>query len=167
MSFIDAVPPRPAQPTRSGWRWFPWAIIASLAVVIVVNAGMMWAALSTFPGVAGRDGFDLSNHYDHVLDAAAREAALGWKVEATVDTSGQPSVTLLDRTGGPLNGAHVAATAARPLGPAMDMPLTFRASGSGHYVASQALPEKGQWDLLLSATVDGRNLTATRRVIVR
>lgn len=167
MSFIDAIPPRPVRPARSSWRWFPWAIVGSLAIVVVVNAGMMWAALSTFPGAAGGDGFDLSNHYDRVLDTAAREAALGWKLESVVDASGLASITLTDRSGAPLNGAQVAATAQRPLGPERDVPMTFRAAGNGRYVALPALPEKGQWDLLLIATVDGRSVTATRRVIVR
>ena len=52
-----------------GWRWFPWAIALSLLVVVAVNGGMVWAALRTFPGVAGTDGFDLSNHYNRVLAA--------------------------------------------------------------------------------------------------
>lgn len=170
MSFIDHVPLPPgssAPPEHSGWRWFPWAVVGSLAFVIVVNSFMMWAALHTFPGAAGRDGFDLSNHYDRVLDTVAREAALGWKLDAAVDPTGHASVTLADRAGAPLEGVRVEAVAERPLGPEIDVPVTFRAAGGGRYVADQALPEKGQWDLLLTATQEGRRLTATRRVIVR
>jgi nitrogen fixation protein FixH len=166
MSYIDAIPPRAPRQVQSGWRWFPWAIVGFLGFVVVVNAGMMWAALGTFPGAAGGDGFDLSNHYDRVLDVAAHEAALGWKLDASVDPAGQPSITLIDRSGAPLNGARVSATAERPLGPPTTTALTFQAA-AGRYVTAQRLPEKGQWDLLVTATQDGRTYTTTRRVIVR
>ncbi len=37
---------------------------------------MVYAALHTLPGKAGGDeGFELSNHYDTVLEQAEREAA--------------------------------------------------------------------------------------------
>ena len=174
MSFIDSVPPAgvpgpgasTAIPGRSTWRWFPWVVALSLLVVIAVNGGMMWAALSTFPGTAGADGFDLSNHYDHVLDRVAQQAALGWTVQASVDAEAHPRIALTDRTGAALVGVHIQARAERPIGPAEATVLTFQASGDGGYRAVQALPVRGQWELLISASVDGRTVTTTRRVIV-
>ena len=52
---------------RSMWRFFPLAVVAGLGIVVVVNAGMIYAALSTFPGQAGEGDFALSNHYDCLL----------------------------------------------------------------------------------------------------
>ena len=46
----------------------------------LVNAGLVYAALHSFPGKAGDEGFALSNHYDAVLEREQREAALGWTV---------------------------------------------------------------------------------------
>jgi nitrogen fixation protein FixH len=174
MSFMDPVPPlgtpgpgSAATPPRSTWRWFPWCVALSLLVVIVVNCGMMWAALSTFPGTAGADGFDLSNHYDKVLDRVAQQEALGWAVQASVDADAHPLVALTDRAGAPLGGARIQARAERPIGPAAATLLTFQATSDGHYRAAQALPIPGQWDLLISAGVDGKTVNTTRRVIVR
>jgi nitrogen fixation protein FixH len=175
MSFIDSVPPmrapgpgNPAEaPRRSSWQWFPWAVAGALAVVVVVNAGMMWAALSTFPGAAGSDGFDLSNSYDRVLDRAARQAALGWTVVANLDTDAHAVIALIDRTGNPLAGAQVEARAERPVGPAETATLTFQAAPGGAYRAVQALAEPGQWDLQISVRVDDKVVNVTRRVIVR
>ncbi len=174
MSFIDSIPPAgvpgaggsAAAPHRSTWRWFPWAVALSLLVVIIVNVGMMWAALSTFPGTAGADGFDLSNHYDHVLDQVAHQATLGWAVQASVDAEAHPRIALTDRAGVPLVGARIQARAERPIGPAEATVLTFQAAGDGVYRAAQSLPTPGQWDLLISAGVEGRTVNTTRRVIV-
>ena len=40
----------------SGWRFFPVAIIAALGFVIVVNLGMVYVALATFPGEISHTG---------------------------------------------------------------------------------------------------------------
>src|ERR1039457_524351 len=98
MSFMESVPPvgtpgpgsAATPPRRSAWRWFPLWVALSLLVVIIVNGGMMWAALSTFPGAAGSDGFDLSNNYDKVLDRVAQQQALGWTVQASVAADAHP-----------------------------------------------------------------------------
>ena len=55
-----------------------------MGVSSLVNAGMVYAALHSFPGKAGDEGFDLSNHYDAVLE---RERARGgaWLDSAGAD----------------------------------------------------------------------------------
>ena len=100
----------------SHWKLFPLAIIAGLGVVVLVNVGMVYAALHSFPGKAGDEDFALSNRYDAVLEREQREASLGWTVVARTDVGGVPEITLADRDGSPLRGAVVAATAERPLG---------------------------------------------------
>jgi nitrogen fixation protein FixH len=151
---------------RSLWRLFPHAVAVSLGVVMVVNFGMAWTALKTFPGVATRDVFDRSNTYDLVLQAAAREAALGWSLQAELQ-EGRPVVMLTGRDGQPLTGARVEGSAHRPLGADDAVDLAFQPSAPGRFVAERALGEPGQWDLLLVASQDGRILHATRRVVVR
>jgi nitrogen fixation protein FixH len=151
----------------SSWRWFPWALVGGLGVVIAVNIAMVSFALHTFPGQAGSDGFDLSNHYDRVLDNAQRQAALGWTLQAAPDAAGRPVVTLTDRAGAPLLEASITAVAERPLGPAETARLAFHDAGAGRYVADAALALPGQWDLTLTATAHGHVIAATRRVVVQ
>lgn len=166
MSYIDWRS-APSQ-GRSAWRYFPLAVIVSMAVVIAVNAGMVYAALYSFPGAAGGDeGFALSNHYDTVLAQAQHEAALGWTVAAQTDNAGRPVVTLANRDGAPLHGASVTATAERPLGAPQTRALAFRETAVGRYEADAALPMQGQWELTLTASSDGQTMAVTRRVIVR
>ncbi len=150
---------------RSIWRFFPYFVVAAMAVVVAVNGVLVVSALRTSPGKSG-EGFALSNHYDAVLAQAEREAALGWTVIARVDADGRPAVALADRAGASLQGAAVVATARRPLGDPDARVLVFREAGSGRYVADAALPLAGQWDLTLSASAGGQELAATRRVIV-
>lgn len=152
---------------HSSWRWFPWAVAGAMGLVIAVNVGMVYAALHTFPGQAGSDGFDLSNRYDQVIERTQAQAALGWTVAAEVDAQHRPVLVLQDRAGAPLSGAMVHATAERPVGPERNTALAFRETAPGHYVANTALDEQGQWDLLLSADAHGQDLTTTRRIVVR
>jgi nitrogen fixation protein FixH len=151
---------------RSFWRFFPLAVIAGLGLVVVVNAGLVYAALHGFPGQAGDEGFALSNHYDAVLEREQREAALGWTVVARTDAAGRPEVRLADRDGSPLRGASVAASAERPLGAPETRLLEFHEFDAGSYIADAPLPMAGQWELTLSASVGGHDIAATRRVIV-
>ena len=166
MSYIDW---RDATPQgRSAWRFFPWAAVGAIAVVVMVNAGMVYAALHSFPGAAeGDEGFALSNHYDVVLERAQHEAALGWVVSAQVDDAGRAVVLLTDRSGVGLLGATVEATAERPLGAPAQRALAFQEIAVGQYVADALLPMKGQWELTLTASEQGRTIAVTRRIVVR
>ncbi len=171
MSYIDWKPaPSDGLPpgSRTPWRFFPLGLVLSIGVVVVVNAGMIYAALHTFPGAAGDDeSFALSNHYDTVLEQAQRVAALGWVVTAETDGAGKVVVTLAARDGVPLGGALLTGSAERPLGTPQTYAVRFAEAAHGHYVADAPLPLPGQWDVTLSASVGNSAMAVTRRVIVR
>ncbi len=166
MSYIDW---RAAAPQgRSAWRFFPLAVIGAMALVVAVNAGLVYAAMHSFPGAAeGDEGFALSNHYDAVLERAQHEAALGWTVTAHADEAGRAVVMLADRNGVALRGATVGARAERPLGAPEARALMFHEIEQGTYIADAVLPLKGQWELTLTASEQGQTMAVTRRVIVR
>lgn len=166
MSYLGWKPPK--LPDRSRWRFFPIAVIVGMSVVVAVNAGMIYAALYSFPGAAGGDeGFSLSNHYDTVLKQARHDAELGWTLSAQADDAGRPVVVLTGHDGAPLHGAYVAGSAERPLGAPDTHDLQFRDAGQGRYIADAALALPGQWELTLSASVGGQSMAVTRRIIVR
>lgn len=156
-----------ALPAPSRWRFFPWALAGGMGVVMVVNFGMAYTALHTFPGNAGDDGFNLSNHYDKVIDSVARQSAMGWTVVAEADANARPVIRLSGRDGAPLIGASITARAERPLGDPMVSTPAFTETAPGVYRAAAALAAKGQWDIELSATARGETVNTTRRVIVR
>ena len=156
-----------ARGSRNLWPYFPWFIAAAMGVVIGVNAFMAYSALSTFPGNAGGDGFDLSNNYNAILDHMKHEAELGWAVHTEMDASGHPIVVLIDRSGGVVTGAAIAATAQRPLGDRHTTNVRFSEVSPGRYVGAAVLGEKGQWEIELSAATGGHEFSTTRRLVVR
>ena len=50
MSHAASFATSPETPLRSSWRFFPLGLIAALGVVIIVNLGMVYVAIATFPG---------------------------------------------------------------------------------------------------------------------
>ena len=151
---------------RSLWRFFPLAIVGGLGFVVLVNAGLVYAALHSFPGKAGDEGFALSNHYDAVLEREQRSVALGWKVVAGTDAARRAEVRLTDSDGAPLHDAAVTASAERPLGTLASRALTFHEADAGHYVSDTTLPTVGQWELTIAVSHDDHDIAATRRVMV-
>jgi nitrogen fixation protein FixH len=152
---------------RSAWRFFPWAICAALLAVIAVNIGMVYAALHTFPGQAGKDGFDLSNHYDAVIDHMQQQAALGWTLGAETDGAGRTVLTLADKQGRPLSGARINGSAERPLGEPATTAMAFQEQTPGSYLGTSSLKLAGQWDLSVVVDLEGSEFITTRRLIVR
>lgn len=152
---------------RSAWWLFPWAVAGGMTVVVAVNIGMVYAALHSFPGKAGSDGFDLSNHYNTVIEHVQEQAALGWTLAAGADAQGHPTLALTDKAGAPLTGARIGATAERPLGAAQTTPVAFREQAPGRYVGDAALAMPGQWDLSVVADAQGHEVVTTRRIVVR
>jgi nitrogen fixation protein FixH len=166
--------PTSAGPGRSAWRWFPFAVTGAIALVIAVNAGMVWRAVATFPGAAlndrfggdDDDSFTKSNDYNRILTAVDRQNARGWSV-ATEGSGSSPVLRLADRRDQPLLGATVLATAIRPLGAPETTELRFHPAGPGRYVADAPLAHPGQWDLMLRVARDRAEIRVTRRVVVR
>ena len=155
-----------AATSAAAWRQFPRYMILAMLFVVAVNARFIYVAIRTFPGAASSDDFDTSNRYNAVLLAVEAQNALGWAEQAS--TEGAMAVVDL---AGPdhrlLAGATITAQAERPIGTAVPIYATFREAKPGHYVATTALPQMGQWDLQLRIAAGGHQVRVTRRVIVK
>ena len=151
--------------TESSWRWFPLGVVAAMLGVVAVNGSMIYAALHSFPGAAGEDGFDLSNNYDRVLAASARQAALGWRVRAGLDAVHHPILEVAVARGHALAATSVQASAERPVGPAETTKLSFHMLGQGRLAAGEPLPS-GQWTLYVQVVSQGQTFSTTQRLIV-
>jgi nitrogen fixation protein FixH len=78
-----------------------------------------------------------------------------------------PVVDLTGPDQKPLTGVTLTSDAERPLGTDASLALTFSETAPGHYVASTALPVRGQWDLKLHVVQAGHNARVTRRLVIK
>ena len=136
---------RDFDPNRS--RWIPWVFVGGMAVVVLVNLVLVYAALSTFTGVTTGRSYDRGRAYNRVLEEAARQDALGWSARVTLE-GGVLSVVATDREGLPVGG-RVQGVLHRPLEGA-EIPLDFAAAGPGRFIAAAAPPASGQWEARLT-----------------
>lgn len=150
-------------PKRSNW--IPWAFVGAFVVIIAVNLVLVYAALSTFTGVTTGRSYDRGRTYNQVLAEAARQDALGWATQVTLDGK-VLTVTAADREGLPLGG-RVEGVLLRPLEGA-ELRLDFAAAGPGRFIAFAELPASGQWDARLTLTGErGERLDIRQRLFVR
>jgi nitrogen fixation protein FixH len=123
--------------------------ISFFGVVIAVNLVMATLASTTFSGTVVDNGYVASQHFNHWLNEARSERAMGWAV--TADRQQDHAVIFLTGVG----GADVTAIALHPLGRLPDMDLHFREVTPGHYLSAEALPA-GRWRLKIDVRQGAR-----------
>jgi nitrogen fixation protein FixH len=152
--------------SNPAWKHFPRYMILAMGVVVAVNIRFIYVAVKTFPGAATADDFDTSNRYDKIMQAAAAQDALGWQENVTAQAR-HVSIDLQGPGHGALPGAQISMQAQRPLGNMAAVPLDARELAPGHFVSVQALPQPGQWDVVLRVSHGGHTAHVTRRVIIK
>lgn len=160
---MSATLPKPAHDPRRG-RWIPWAFAGAMGLVVAVNMVLVYFAITTFTGVTVTRSYERGRGYDTVLAEAARQDALGWTAEVSLE-GGRLRVTAADRDGSPVFG-RIEGGLLRPLEGTM-IPLVFLPSGGGRWTAEVEAPKRGQWEARL--TLFGPNEAAfdiRRRVMV-
>lgn len=152
---------RPFDPARG--KWIPWIFAGMMTLVVAVNGGLIFAALSTFTGVTTGHAYDRGRVYNHVIEEAARQAALGWTGHVALG-AGRLSVVVTDREGLPVPG-HLDGMLQRPLD-GRELPLSFAAAAPGRWSAAVIPPAPGQWEARLTLIDSaGRHLDIRERVI--
>jgi len=147
---------------RSGW--IPWAFVGGMLLVVAVNGGLVYAAVSTFTGVTVGRAYDRGRAYNDVLAEADRQDALGWKAEVVLAAEAL-QVTVRDREGLPVPG-RIDGLLLRPL-EGTQLPLELAAVAPGQWAAAVA-PRPGQWEARLRLTnAEGQRLDIRRRLVVR
>ena len=155
---------------QPGW-YIPWILVAGFGVVLAVNAAMIWFAMSTWTGISTNRAYDKGITYTRNLEAAERQAALGWR--ATIEMAdgagldGTLSVRLLDAQDRPLERVVVRADFERPTQQGHDFSLALDRTDAGIYSTPFAAPLPGLWDVRVIATRGDDRLVATRRLVVR
>jgi nitrogen fixation protein FixH len=169
MSRTDAGQSQPANAKRGSW--IPWIFLAGFGVVLVANGTLIYVASTTWTGIAVNRAYDKGLTYNRNLEAAERQAALGWQASLTTtvnaELAGTVAVALRDRDGAPLNRAEVLVQFERPTHEGHDFVVELAADGAGTYAAPFAAPLPGVWDLRLIATRGDDRYVAAERVVLR
>ena len=134
-----------------------YAMVAMFGLVIAVNLVFVYLAIDTFTGVTTENPYKEGLAYNQVLAARDAQRDLGWQGNVTYERTGvddgprQIAVSVSDRDGRPLRGLSLDGSLHRPTHAGVDQPLIWRETAPGRYTAEAALPEPGNWDLLVSA----------------
>jgi nitrogen fixation protein FixH len=136
--------------TFTGWH-MATIMVGGFGLVVAVNFGMAFVAISTFGGVTVENSYVASQQFNDWLDDAASDRALGWSARLTRDEAGRVVATTREV---PV-GARVEAVARHPLGRLPDRTLTFLPQGGGVFTSPEALPAT-RWTVRLAIAADGK-----------
>ncbi len=129
-------------------------LILFFGVVVSVNATILTMALRTMPGVETRSAYETSQHYNEEIARQHERDARGWSATTTLARQGEGAtltVTLADRSGGPLVGLAASARLRHPATSARDHDLVLSESRPGRYEGRLETIEAGSWILELQA----------------
>jgi nitrogen fixation protein FixH len=144
----------------------PALFVAGLAIVVAVNGTMMWFAISSFSGLYSDHARDRGVHYNNIVAEQRARDALGWRV-VPVWKDGRIQVTLLQKTGAPLEGAHLVAELVRPTEKRAPVPVVWSDKGNGQFSGEVTLPERGNWDIDIVVDAQGHRFAETRRMFLQ
>ena len=143
-------------------------LLGFFGLIFAVNGVFVYFALSTFNGVHTENAYIKGLNYNAMIEAAERQAALGWRMETVLAPTGRGdilTVTMLTADGAPVDGLDIDGMFLRPAQDGLDRPVVLQQVGPGRYDARVALPVRGQWDLRLLATArDGATYRSVERV---
>jgi nitrogen fixation protein FixH len=154
-------PTAPFDPRRG--RWIPYVFVGLMLLVVVVNGGLVVAALTTFAGTTTGRAYDRGRAYNQVIEEAARQAALGWTARVAL-AGDRLSVSVTDREGLPVPG-HLEGVLLRPL-EGTTRPLALASTAPGQWAAEPGALAPGQWEARLTLTgANGAHLDIRQRVL--
>lgn len=145
-------------------------MVAFFGLIFTMNIVMLRFATSTFAGLETDSAYRESQRYNQEAEAAAVQAALGWRVEAVVRREGgaaRVTVTAQDRRGAALEGLEGGVRLARPANRRLDREGSLEAVGPGRYAVKIPETSAGQWDLVITFRQAGERVFLSRsRVVV-
>ena len=161
-----AAAPQPASSFVLTGKHVLFGFVTFFLVVGTVNAYMMFAAISTMPGLdAGRNGYDVSQRYNGEIQAAEAQAARGWRSDAELAVSAagtQATVVFTDKAGAAIGGLDVELRLMHPTSRQLDRAVTLRPISPGTYAAPVGTLGSGAWDVVITASRDGTRLYQSR-----
>jgi len=178
-----------SQKNKQGWR-NPWVIGLGAIVLsgVLINGRLLWNVIN-YPVRVLDDDYSVKAHnqYDAKwIQQQAERSTLGWKakVHSTKRLKNDPlaegiyarffimassapfRLELNDQNGKPIQGGEIKMNAQWPANPALDTFSVFHETATGVYEGTLEFPRPGNWDVVISAQLDGRAFEMEQRVYV-
>ena len=151
--------------------WIPWLFVAFLLAVVAANGMMIWIAVESWPGLVTSQAYDKGLIYNRNLEAAQRQASLGWQPHLTARIlegfAAEVELVLTNMQGEPLTRAEVHTVFKRPVQDGADFELVLGSKRPGIYRAGFELPMIGLWDIHVTIRRDGDLFVHDERVMLR
>ncbi len=149
-------------------RYIPWLFVGGFALVIAVNATMIWFAVGSFSGLYTPKPRDRGLHYNEVVAEQKARDALGWRMDTQWRAEeDRLDVAVFDAAGQPLAGARVYVELVRPVENRAPVVVAMEAADIGRFVSHIDLPERGNWDLDIVVERGGERYAVTRRMFLK
>lgn len=149
-------------------RHIPWLFVLGFAIVIAVNATMIWFAVGSFSGLYTPKPRDRGLHYNDVVAAQQARDSLGWRIASRWHPENDRlELALTDRTGAPLVGARVIVELVRPAEKRPPLDVAMTATDGGRHEGHVTLPARGNWDADIVVERDGERFAQTQRMFLK
>lgn len=149
-------------------RYIPWLFAAGFALVVAVNATMIWLAVGSFSGLYTPKPRERGLHYNDIVAEQRTRDVLGWRVETHWQTQADRlEIAVFDAAGQPLAGARVFATLVRPVEKRPPLAVVLSAVDVGRFAVPVDLPARGNWDVDIVVERAGERYAHTRRMFLR
>ena len=152
----------------------PWVIgwLALVMTVLVVNALMVYLAVTTNPGLVVEDYYERGQAYERTMHSRSTDDP-GWVMRADIPkdiSAGETSPIrffLVDEAGQPVIPESVELFVYRPSDATRDFSVPMMAEGPGRYMAQVSFPLVGVWDTLVAARRGDDEYHVGQRIEVR
>ena len=139
-------------------------MIAFFGVIIGVNLLMATVASRSWTGLVVKNSYVASQNYNAELEAARKQAKLGWQTQLLVD--GQVASLRFSDSQGPLVALSVELKLSRPTNEASDRSVTLIETAAGLYEAPVQL-DPGAWNAeLIALSPSGDKMREYHRIII-
>jgi nitrogen fixation protein FixH len=142
-------------------------LVAFFGVVGLVNAVMVYYALSSFRGEVANHPYEAGLAYNSEIAAARAQNARNWNVAAKLVTEakrGRLDVGARDAQGQPIPGLRVIGIFASPVDAALDRRIELVEAPIGSY-SGEVRVAPGYWDLEILAKREGTTLFQSKNRI--
>lgn len=143
-------------------RYIPWIIAGFFASFILLLSSFVWIAFSNKPSVVTENAYQKGLVYNQVLEKSQAQQQLGWNASLDVAEGKSVVLQLKDRSGAAIRGAVVEGWLVRPSSQAMDYRLSLKEASDGRYEAALELPQKGLWELHVTALYQGKQFQVSK-----